>query len=39
MCAAFQNNIGWKWAFYVQALLLCPSFIGLVVIPSKYFDI
>jgi len=39
LCAAFSTNLGWKWAFYVQAFLLAPSFIGLIFVPSKYFDI
>lgn len=39
LCAAFQANIGWKWAIYIQAMLCCPSLLGLLFIPSKYFDI
>ena len=39
LCAIFQNNIGWRWAFYIQAFMLCPSFIGLTFIPAKYFDV
>lgn len=39
MCAAFLDNIGWKWAFYIQAILLIPSFVGILSFPAKYFDI
>ena len=39
MCAAFLENIGWRWAFYVQACLLVPSFIGIMLIPSSYMDV
>ena len=39
MAASLQNNLGWRWAFYIQALLLLPSMIGLILTPSKYFDL
>jgi MFS family permease len=39
MAAAFLNNIGWQWAFYIQSFLLMPSMFGLLMTPSKYFDI
>jgi MFS family permease len=39
MAAVFLDNIGWRWAFYIQAILLCPSMIGLVLIPFEYFDV
>jgi hypothetical protein len=39
MCAAFLDTIGWKWAFYIQAMLLMPSFCGILFFPAKYFDI
>jgi len=39
MCASLLENLGWRWAFYIQAMLLCPSFIGILLTPSKYFDI
>ena len=39
LCATFLNTIGWRWSFDIQALLLTPSLLGLIAIPSKYFDI
>lgn len=39
LAAALQDNIGWRWAFYLQSLALFPSFIGLLLVPSKYYDI
>ena len=39
MCAAMQHNIGWRWAFYIQAILLMPSMISLTFMPLKYFDV
>ena len=29
----------WRWSFYTQSLLMAPSFIGLIIIPNKYFDV
>lgn len=39
LAAALQNNIGWRWAFYIQSFLLLPSMIGLMFTPPKYFDL
>jgi MFS family permease len=39
MAASLQDNIGWRWAFYIQAILLIPSMIGLIFTPTKYFDL
>jgi len=39
MSAAFLNNLGWRWAFYVQAVLMLPCMIIMFAIPSKYMDI
>ena len=39
MCAAMQHNIGWRWSFYIQAILLMPSMVSLIFIPFKYFDV
>ena len=39
MTAVFLDNIGWRWAFYVQSILLLPSMIGIIVIPFEYFDV
>lgn len=35
--AALQESIGWKWAFYIQAMLLLPTMLTLICTPSKYF--
>ena len=39
MTAFFVENIGWRWSFYIQSILLVPSLIGIVLCPSKYFII
>ena len=39
LCASFLENVGWKLAFYIQALLLMPSFLAILYFPAKYFDI
>mmetsp|Transcript_23060 Transcript_23060/g.35690 ORF Transcript_23060/g.35690 Transcript_23060/m.35690 type:complete len:129 (-) Transcript_23060:877-1263(-) len=39
LCASFLNNIGWRWAFYVQSFLLMPSLIGIFMTSSKYIDV
>ena len=39
LCAVFAENIGWKWAFYIQSLCLLPCFLGLVFTPLRYLDI
>jgi hypothetical protein len=39
MCAVFQENIGWRWAFYVQSILLLPCIISIAMTPSRYMDI
>lgn len=39
LCASFLDNIGWKWAFYIQSILLMPSFLGILYFDKMYFDI
>jgi MFS family permease len=39
MCAAFLNNVGWRWAFYIQSVLLLPSLFGIIMTPRKYLDV
>lgn len=39
MTAVFLDNIGWRWAFYIQSILLLPSMVGIVLIPFEYFDV
>lgn len=39
MCAGFLSSLGWRWAFYVQAILLTPSLIAIFLIPRKYIDV
>lgn len=31
--------MGWQYAFYIQAALLMPSFIGIILTPNQYIDI
>ena len=38
ICASFLETIGWRWAFYIQSMLLVPSFMVLFCIPRKYVD-
>jgi len=37
--AVVQSNIGWRWAFYIQSILLFPNIIPILMMPSKYLDI
>ena len=37
--AAFLENIGWRWAFYTQSVLLLPSLLGIFISPKKYVDV
>ena len=39
MCAIMLDNLGWRYAFYVQSLVMIPCLIGIFMIPSRYFDI
>lgn len=39
MTAIFQDNFGWRFSFYFQALLLIPSTVYIVLIPRKYQDV
>lgn len=39
LMAVVQSNIGWRWAFYIQSILLFPNIIPLLMMPSKYLDI
>jgi MFS family permease len=39
MAAVLQNGIGWRWAFYIQSIMLLPSMVGLMITPSKYYEI
>ena len=39
MTANFLNNWGWRATFYVQAAMLFPSMVGMIITPSKYMDI
>lgn len=39
MTASILENLGWRWSFYFQTLSLLPSMIGIIIIPSKYFDV
>jgi len=39
MTAFFLDNIGWRWAFYIQSFLLLPSMVGLLMTPKMYFNV
>ena len=39
LTAIVLDNIGWRYAFYIQALLLTPSMIGIIMTPYEYFDV
>lgn len=37
--AVLQYNIGWRWSFYIQSILLFPNIIAILSVPAKYMDI
>lgn len=39
MTAIFQDNIGWRFVFWIQALALIPSTVYILLIPRKYQDV
>ena len=39
LCGFSSDYISWKWSFYIQSILMLPSFMGLILIPNKYFDV
>jgi len=39
LSASFLDNIGWRWAFYVQSIMMIPSFLGILWTPYEYFDV
>lgn len=39
MTAIFQDNIGWRFVFWIQALALIPSTVYIILIPRKYQDV
>lgn len=40
LCSGFaETKYGWQAAFWVQACLLAPSFVGIIVTPNQYIDI
>jgi len=39
LCAAFLENIGWRWAFYIQSLCLGPCLLSILFVPLRYLDI
>jgi MFS family permease len=38
ICAGFVKNIGWRWSFYITAMLLFPCLVGLLLMPDKYLN-
>ena len=39
LMAVLQYNIGWRWSFYIQSILLFPNIIAILSVPAKYMDI
>jgi MFS family permease len=39
MCAIMLENLGWRYAFYIQSLLLIPCLVGMLITPARYMDI
>jgi len=39
LAAYIQDNIGWRWAFYIQAFMMIPAMLGVFIVPGKYMDI
>ena len=39
LAAYIQDNIGWRWAFYIQSFMMIPAMIGVFIVPGKYMDI
>jgi predicted MFS family arabinose efflux permease len=33
LCACLLENIGWRFAFYIQSFCLIPSYLGVLMIP------
>lgn len=39
LSASIQDGIGWRWSFYIQAILMGPIALGIFVMPAKYMDL
>jgi len=39
LCATIQNNLGWRWAFYIQAIAIFPCIVSILITPKEYMDI
>ena len=39
LCAGFQETIGWRWAFYIQAICLGPCLLSIICVPLRYLNI
>lgn len=39
MAALIQDSIGWRWCFYIQAFMILPGGVGILIIPQKYMDL
>ena len=37
--AGVQDTVGWRWAFYIQAVLLCPNILVILTVPDSYLDV
>ena len=39
ICASIQNSIGWRWAFYIQSIMIFPCIVAIMLAPPEYMDI
>ena len=39
MMAGLQFSAGWRWAFYIQSIILFPNILILLYVPAQYMDI
>ena len=39
LAASIQDGLGWRWCFYIQAIMMLPTSVGIVIIPGKYMDL
>ena len=39
ICASIQNNIGWRWAFYIQSIMIFPCIVAIILAQPEYMDI
>jgi MFS family permease len=39
LAASIQDGLGWRWCFYIQAIMMLPTAVAIVIIPGKYMDL